>query len=64
MTYIAALDALHQRLAAVVADRTLAECTAESGECGVCSRICCPHADTLHFHHDGCPSCAESGTPT
>jgi hypothetical protein len=28
------------------------------GECSVCSMICCPHGDILHFHHDGCPSCS------
>ena len=29
------------------------------GECTVCSTICCPDSDLLHFHHDGCPSCSE-----
>lgn len=29
------------------------------GECMACARIVCPEADPLHFHHDGCPSCAE-----
>jgi len=22
--------------------------------------FCCPHEDSLHFHHDGCPSCHTS----
>lgn len=29
------------------------------GECPVCSSIICPDGDVMHFHHDGCPSCAE-----
>jgi hypothetical protein len=27
-------------------------------ECSECATIVCPHADEMHFHHDGCPSCA------
>ena len=27
-------------------------------ECPDCGKIVCPHKDTFHFHHDGCPSCA------
>lgn len=23
-----------------------------------CGEIVCPHKDPMHFHHDGCPSCA------
>jgi len=26
-------------------------------ECMDCAQVACPHADRLHFHHDGCPSC-------
>lgn len=26
-------------------------------ECMVCAGIICPHGDSLHFHHDGCPAC-------
>lgn len=29
-------------------------------ECPTCARIICPNADPLHFHHDGCPACAEA----
>lgn len=29
------------------------------GECPTCSQIVCPHQCELHFHHDGCPACAE-----
>lgn len=29
------------------------------GECWVCSVRECPNAEPLHFHHDGCPQCAE-----
>lgn len=30
------------------------------GECYVCSEIVCPKQCELHFHHDGCPACAEA----
>lgn len=29
-------------------------------ECGYCAVILCPHDDPMHFHHDGCPSCAQA----
>lgn len=32
-------------------------CEAESGECSLCAILDCPHADPMHYHHDGCPSC-------
>jgi len=28
-------------------------------ECMECAQIVCRHSDPLHFHHDGCPSCAK-----
>jgi hypothetical protein len=28
-------------------------------ECPTCAVIICPQACSLHFHHDGCPACAE-----
>lgn len=28
-------------------------------ECHICGEIICPHKHWLHFHHDGCPACAE-----
>jgi hypothetical protein len=28
-------------------------------ECDECAKIICPHGDFMHFHHDGCPTCAE-----
>lgn len=28
-------------------------------ECVVCGEIMCPHGEPLHFHHDGCPACAQ-----
>lgn len=37
-------------------DQLLQHCS--DGECYVCAYIICPHKDTMHFHHDGCPSCA------
>lgn len=40
-------------------DNLLAHC--RDPECGMCSIIICPHKDSSHFHHDGCPSCAELG---
>lgn len=39
------------------ADKALAECP--DAECRLCSAIVCPDGDPMHFHHDGCPSCAE-----
>lgn len=33
-------------------------------ECGVCGEIDCPHGDSLHFHHDGCPSCVLADSDT
>lgn len=38
-------------------DLALAEC--EDGECEICASIVCPYGEPLHFHHDGCPACAE-----
>lgn len=32
-------------------------------ECFECGKIICPHKDSFHFHHDGCPSCAEHEHP-
>lgn len=40
-------------------DKLLNHCDKEGGECSECAKIICPHEDTLHFHHDGCPSCTE-----
>lgn len=40
-----------------IIDALLNHC--EDGECHVCSQIICPHANLMHFHHDGCPSCAQ-----
>lgn len=31
----------------------------EDPECLECGRIICPHGDPMHFHHDGCPTCAQ-----
>lgn len=43
---------------------TLIECTGNTdtcpvGECDECAMRDCPHGDSMHYHHDGCPSCAE-----
>lgn len=27
--------------------------------CESCAAVFCPHGERLHFHHDGCPACAE-----
>lgn len=43
-----------------IIDALLNHC--EDGECHVCSQIICPHGDGMHFHHDGCPSCAQDET--
>ncbi|MEF0148400.1 hypothetical protein [Pseudomonas guariconensis] len=37
-------------------DALLAHC--DDGECAICAQIICPHGGAMHFHHDGCPSCA------
>lgn len=29
-------------------------------ECMTCGRIICPYSEPMHFHHDGCPACAEN----
>lgn len=46
------INALHGKI-----DRLLAHCP--DGECATCGEIICPHGGAMHFHHDGCPSCAE-----
>lgn len=38
-------------------DALLAHCP--DPECGICAEIICPHKSAWHFHHDGCPACAE-----
>lgn len=38
-------------------DALLAHCP--DGECPVCAKIICPYQCDMHFHHDGCPACAE-----
>lgn len=43
-------------------DALLAHCG--DGECGACGQIICPHGDSMHFHHDGCPSCAQHEAAT
>lgn len=45
-----------EELSATV-DRLLAHCP--DMECYTCSEIICPHGEPLHFHHDGCPACAQ-----
>lgn len=39
-------------------DRFLNEHCKGGEYCELCADIICPHKDTLHFHHDGCPSCS------
>lgn len=38
-------------------DKLLNHC--DDPECWDCGKIICPHEDEMHFHHDGCPTCAE-----
>lgn len=56
---VAAIEALHARIAddERKIDLLLAHCP--DGECTTCGEIICPHGGAMHFHHDGCPSCAE-----
>ena len=39
-------------------DNLLAHCP--DMECPECAAIICDHHDPMHFHHDGCPSCAQA----
>lgn len=48
----------NEKLLSIV-DKLLAHCPI--GECEECSKISCPYECPLHFHHDGCPACAELG---
>lgn len=45
------IDPYHRRETAMVA------------ECEGCGGLDCPHGETLHYHHDGCPSCSQD-TPS
>lgn len=38
-------------------DSVLALCP--DAECGLCGEVICPYHEPLHFHHDGCPACAD-----
>lgn len=61
------IDAIHTRLKVALQspeeygpwaiNRILVECS--DPECGECARIICPYHEPLHFHHDGCPACAQ-----
>ena len=51
--YEAEIAALHVKL-----DKLLDHCP--EGECSTCAAIICDHHDPMHFHHDGCPSCAQA----
>lgn len=42
------------------ADVLLNQCKLDHGECSLCGLAVCPKRDTMHFHHDGCPSCPSS----
>jgi hypothetical protein len=46
------IQELHSKL-----DDLLNHCTID--ECETCATIICPHKEPFHFHHDGCPACAE-----
>lgn len=43
----------------VMVDKLLNHCDKDNGECLECSKIVCPYECELHFHHDGCPACAQ-----
>lgn len=34
--------------------------TCKDAECWYCGLLICPHGEPMHFHHDGCPACAEA----
>jgi|SRR6267142_5461370 len=58
------LDVVHMELnyahshrsPATILNAILSDCP--DAECSKCAKIICPHHDEMHFHHDGCPSCA------
>jgi DNA repair exonuclease SbcCD ATPase subunit len=59
-------DALAERVKALEADAELSTKKMDAllahcpdGECSVCAQIICPERHPMHFHHDGCPACAE-----
>lgn len=53
----AAKEVSHRMKEELRAIHGLAEnCKQEGGECSICSFIDCPFSDSLHYHHDGCPS--------
>lgn len=58
------MDSLHRRIQQAhdsgdkdKTDELMAKC--DDAECGDCAEICCPVGSRFHFHHDGCPACAE-----
>jgi hypothetical protein len=40
-----------------IVDALLKHC--DEPECSECAKAVCPFKDEMHFHHDGCPSCAD-----
>jgi hypothetical protein len=42
-------------------DKLLNHC--DDPECWECGKIICPYGGEMHFHHDGCPTCAEMESP-
>jgi hypothetical protein len=38
-------------------DALLQHC--DDPECWTCGKIICPYGGEMHFHHDGCPTCAQ-----
>ena len=38
-------------------DKLLNHC--DDPECWECGKIICPYGGEMHFHHDGCPTCAQ-----
>lgn len=49
---------VHAKIGGEVAFKVAANICDDS-ECCICAEIFCPHGHELHFHHDGCPACAE-----
>jgi hypothetical protein len=53
-------DEIHTRIAQAFATNALTDQLlnlCDDMECSICAVIVCPHAEPLHFHHDGCPAC-------
>ena len=52
-----ASDRERLEMIAMLHDGPQGDCCSDP-ECSICAILCCPFAEPLHFHHDGCPACS------